>query len=102
MHGYACCSCGVECSGMGSCDSCNGALCFFCAKFSGEGRERRTFCPEHFPKECSAPGPTFLTWALEAHGCLEDTCGHITVWNPVKNGYVRGIGFCRFSERRHV
>lgn len=49
-HGYSCCSCGGECSGMGSCESCNGALCFMCAESHGEKGNRKVYCPAHAPK----------------------------------------------------
>lgn len=32
-HGPACVCCGGECSGMGRCDDCDGAMCFICANF---------------------------------------------------------------------
>lgn len=31
-YGYKCCSCNQGCSGLGQCDDCFGALCFFCAE----------------------------------------------------------------------
>lgn len=51
---------------------------------------------------CSLPKTVFLQFALEAQGCLEDPCGRVTVWNPVKEGFIRGIGFCRFPERTYA
>lgn len=62
MHGYSCGGCGVECSGMGKCETCNCSLCFLCAESTGSGRERKTFCPDHAP----ADSTDMLTATLQA------------------------------------
>ena len=49
FHGYSCCSCGGECSGMGQCDACKGTLCFLCAEAIGSEKDRAVFCPACLP-----------------------------------------------------
>lgn len=44
-HGPACCVCDGECSGMGRCDDCDGAMCFICANFEkGPGERGYRLC----------------------------------------------------------
>ena len=50
---YHCCNCGGECSGMGRCAKCGGALCFLCAVFIKDGREVGFITPENKP-HCEA------------------------------------------------
>lgn len=39
--GPSCVGCGQECSGLGVCDDCQGAMCFFCANLEKLGRGYR-------------------------------------------------------------
>ena len=43
--GPACMVCGEECSGMGRCFVCNGALCFICAS----AKNGKHYCEAHTP-----------------------------------------------------
>lgn len=54
-------------------------------------------CPKPYKGtggKCPVLSP-FLALSLQPEGCLEDPCGRVTVRNPLKDGYVRGIGLCR-------
>ena len=51
-YGYACCSCNQECSGLGQCDDCFGALCFLCAESDNMCQKgAKYYCPGCFKKK---------------------------------------------------
>jgi hypothetical protein len=79
---YRCCNCDSECSGMGRCTKCSGALCFLCAEFVKDGREAsfltkggKPYCEKCAKDVKDAHDEGEHTYCVECKVSQHDVCG---------------------------